>query len=82
MKVVCLVNKWGKYFQVGEIYETINTYSAPHNGKDYWYHQFEHTGSNIGFRVECFAQISDIDETELVTEEFNEKYCVPVNNPV
>jgi hypothetical protein len=26
-----------------------------------------------------FAPISDLDETELVTEEFEEKYCVPVN---
>lgn len=25
-----------------------------------------------------FAIVSDLDETELVTEEFNEKYCVPV----
>lgn len=27
-----------------------------------------------------FAPLSDLDETELVTEEFNEKYCVPVNS--
>ena len=26
-----------------------------------------------------FAEISDLDETTLVTEEFEEKYCVPVN---
>jgi hypothetical protein len=26
-----------------------------------------------------FARLSDLDETELVTEEFEEKYCVPVN---
>lgn len=28
-----------------------------------------------------FAPLTGLDETELVTEEFNEKYCVPVNNP-
>jgi hypothetical protein len=27
-----------------------------------------------------FAPLSDLDETELVTEEFEEKYCVPVND--
>ena len=26
-----------------------------------------------------FAEVSDLDETDLVTEEFEEKYCVPVN---
>ena len=26
-----------------------------------------------------FAEITDLDETELVTEEFEEKYCIPVN---
>jgi hypothetical protein len=29
-----------------------------------------------------FAQVSNLDETELVTEEFEEKYCVPVNGKV
>ena len=33
------------------------------------------------FSQKYFAPCSDLDETELVTEEFNEKYCVPVNNP-
>lgn len=27
-----------------------------------------------------FAPLSDLDETELVTEEFEEKYCIPVNS--
>lgn len=34
-----------------------------------------------GFDKRNFAPLTGIDETELVTEEFNEKYCVPVNNP-
>lgn len=62
MKVICIVSKWPKHFSVGSIYIVTETYSAPHNGKDYWYHKFEHTGEAIGFRVECFARFSQIDE--------------------
>lgn len=31
------------------------------------------------FSAKLFAEITDLDETTLVTEEFEEKYCVPVN---
>lgn len=31
------------------------------------------------FHHSLFAQIADLDETTLVTEEFEEKYCVPAN---
>lgn len=36
---------------------------------------------NKKYHIERFTPLSDLDETELVTEEFEEKYCVPVNNP-
>jgi hypothetical protein len=29
-----------------------------------------------------FAEVTDLDETALVTQEFEEKYCVPVNAEV
>lgn len=32
------------------------------------------------FSQKYFAPLTGLDETELVTEEFNEKYCVPVNS--
>lgn len=66
MLVVCINNKWGKLFSVGSTYWATQTYSAAHNGKEYWYHEFLHTGNGIGFRVENFAPVSDIDEIELV----------------
>jgi hypothetical protein len=34
------------------------------------------------FSKKYFAPLSGLDETELVTEEFEEKYCVPVNQEV
>lgn len=33
----------------------------------------------VVYKAEHFAPLSGLDETELVTEEFEEKYCVPVN---
>lgn len=36
------------------------------------------SGLESPYLQERFVPVSDIDETELVTEEFNEKYCVPV----
>lgn len=38
-------------------------------------------GDEYGYNTKHFAPLdSDLDETELVTEEFNEKYCIPVNS--
>lgn len=31
------------------------------------------------YHTSRFVKLSDLDETELVAEEFNEKYCEPVN---
>jgi hypothetical protein len=42
------------------------------------YYEFER--HRVWFNAKNFVRLdSDLDETTLVTEEFNEKYCVPVN---
>lgn len=66
MKAICISTKWPKTFSVGSTYIITQTYKAPHKGKDYWYHSFEHTGPGVGFRVEHFAIVSEIEEDELV----------------
>jgi hypothetical protein len=51
----------------------------------YWdinrlYYLLEEFGTDLGFRSTHFSPLAaDLDETELVTEEFEEKYCVPAN---
>lgn len=42
------------------------------------YYNLERFGEKIGYNAKCFSLPSDLDETELVTEEFEEKYCIPV----
>lgn len=43
-----------------------------------YYYQLVEYPQEYKYAAWRFAPISDIDESELVTEEFNEKYCVPV----
>lgn len=44
------------------------------------YYELERFGCDSLFASECFSRIdSDLDETTLITEEFEEKYCVPAN---
>lgn len=40
-------------------------------------YQFVECGKEYAYSAWRFAPITDIDEAELVTEEFEEKYCVP-----
>lgn len=42
-------------------------------------YELEEFADDLAFDKRNFAPLSNLDETELVTEEFNEKYCVPVN---
>lgn len=45
------------------------------------YYEFE--GHKVWYDSKNFIQLnSDLDETTLVNEEFEEKYCVPVNSNV
>jgi hypothetical protein len=61
---------------VGEYYNTIHEREFE-DGLYYWLEGFPHYEC---FHHSLFAMPSDLDETELVTEEFEEKYCVPVNS--
>jgi hypothetical protein len=42
-------------------------------------HPLSKNGFLAAYNRDSFAEVSDLDETTLVTEEFEEKYCVPVN---
>lgn len=61
---------------VGKEYTVSDVKDHPEYGRYYnlneceWSSWFHHT---------LFAEVTDLDETELVTEEFEEKYCVPAN---
>jgi hypothetical protein len=66
----------------GEIYTVIDTM---HLCKNKYGHVESHTvyilleqSSDYCYGVERFVPCSGADETELVTEAFEEKYCVPV----
>jgi hypothetical protein len=44
------------------------------------YYELGRFGYDMLYASNCFSTLStDLDETALVTEEFEEKYCVPVN---
>jgi hypothetical protein len=47
----------------------------------YQFQEYAHYGDkDVLYNSKNYVQVSDLDETELVTEEFEEKYCVPVNS--
>lgn len=46
----------------------------------YIFEEYKAPVGNYVYDKRNFSPLSDLDETELVTEEFNEKYCVPVNS--
>lgn len=48
---------------------------------DVYSYQFIECGPDYAYSAWRFAPLDGLDETELVTEAFEEKYCVPVNNP-
>jgi hypothetical protein len=72
MKVICVIpitiiaesckNKTRP--QVGDIDEVIRS----EHFKGHLYYSLERFGRDVGFLAECFAQLSDIDETELINE--------------
>jgi hypothetical protein len=43
-------------------------------------YQFVECGPDYAYSAWRFAPLNGADETALVTEEFEEKYCVPVNS--
>lgn len=38
----------------------------------------DYHGKKVWYPTKNFIEVSDIDETELVSEEYEEKHCVPV----
>ena len=84
MRVKCIIENWdpapgcenaplpvfNNDYDVAErgVYNGVDSYVLPELSDVYVY------------AIKNFAPIdSDLDETTLVTEEFEEKYCVPVN---
>jgi hypothetical protein len=55
---------------------TVSGESVQINGPAY---EFAEYGKRNWYSKRYFAPLSGLDETELVTEEFEEKYCVPAN---
>lgn len=87
MKVICIDDKhWHsdtKCPEFGEIVTVEKAFASPDTGNPV-YTFFEYPPANTSlfrcFSQKYFAPLSNLDETELVTEEFEEKYCVPVNS--
>lgn len=87
MKVVCIDDKhWHndtKCPAFGEITTIERSFASPLSGDPvYSFTEYppEHPRKIRCFSQKYFAPLSDLDETELVNEAFNEKYCVPVNS--
>ena len=66
--------------QIGSEYEVVRaTLGYDKKGKPF--HSYKIKGFDEWlYDQRNFARIAHLDETELVTEEFEEKYCVPVNS--
>lgn len=86
-KVMCINDKHWKNDMscpiFGEVVTISNERKSPVSGEPCF--EFEEYPCPPGhaFRIfskKYFAPLSDLDETELVTEEFEEKYCVPVKS--
>lgn len=82
MKVMCISNEWIPSASAallptpmfGDIDEV--TDSVCYFGGEYY--ELQRFPDSL-FHVKMFAPLSDLDETNLVSEDFEEKYCVPVN---
>lgn len=88
-KVVCIddsefnINRSPKVRtpSVGDIVTVAKAYLDIFDNNDPVYDFVEYP--NHMFSQRYFAELDgDLDETELVTEEFEEKYCLPVNSNV
>jgi hypothetical protein len=90
MKVICITEKnfhtggiSESNIKVGDIHEVIKeTYGIDISGARIPCYKFAaYAGTTFVHDKRNFAPLdSDLDETELVNEEFEEKYCVPVNS--
>jgi len=79
MKVVCINDKyWANEVpcpKFGEIV-TVSSTESPYGEAAY---EFVEYGERNWYSQKYFAPLSDLDETTLVNEEWEEKVCVPVN---
>ena len=85
MKVICIDDKGfykdSKCPVFGEICTVKKALTSPISGVP-CYTFVEYPPENAAMRLfhqRRFAPLSDLDETTLVNESFEEKYCVPVN---
>lgn len=82
-KVVCINgrNKGNPLFSGPEHNEgDILTVSWEGMYDDVYSYKFVESGNYYMYSAWRYAPLTDLDETTLVTEEFEEKYCVPVNS--
>jgi hypothetical protein len=84
MKVICIrkgVKNLPVWPEVGNEYSVkriVPQSQLKWKSEGEFYELTEITG--YAYRSTLFAPLSGIDETELVSEEFEEKYCVPINH--
>lgn len=81
MKVICIDSeRTNGSLKDGEMYTVYEEDNTTFNLPVYFLEEFDTPMTKCPFDKNRFAPCSGLDETELVTEEFNEKYCVPVNS--
>ena len=87
MKVICIrVNTKNDHnipnLPHPELGETVNVIDE-HVRDGILFYQFEeypyYRDQIVYYNAKNYLPVSDLDETALVTEEFEEKYCVPAN---
>lgn len=84
MRVICIDDKhWhsdSKCPAFGEIVTVEKSFTCPQGEPVYSFVEYPNIRPHAFrcFSQKYFAPFSNLDETELVTEEFEEKYCVPV----
>jgi hypothetical protein len=87
MRVICIkVNRTNDHGLTDvphpELGETVTVIDNDTKYGEHFYQFKEYSdykGMRCWYNVGCYVPVSDLDETALVTEEFEEKYCIPVN---
>jgi hypothetical protein len=80
MKVICINDsEWGQAHKSPAVGEELTVSEDYIDFEGDPVYEFVEYGDMATFEQKYFAPLSDLDETELVTEEFEEKYYVPIN---
>lgn len=84
MKVICIdASQLAKpVLKEGNTYTVYNENNYLFNKPVYFLEEVDADGDLHPFDKDRFVPTGDLDETKLVTEEFEEKYCVPVKSNV